>query len=57
MTFETYFEKARRRLRGDLETFMASKRGDVAHLRPWGVDALRRLKAGEGRAGSGGARP
>jgi geranylgeranyl diphosphate synthase type I len=45
MTFETYFEKARRRLRGDLETFMASKRGDVAHLRPWGVDALRRLKA------------
>jgi geranylgeranyl diphosphate synthase type I len=43
MTFETYFQKARRRLQDDLEVFMASKRRDVARLRPWGADALRRL--------------
>ena len=43
MTFEIFFEKARRRLREDLERFMASKRADVARLRPWGPDALRRL--------------
>jgi geranylgeranyl diphosphate synthase type I len=45
MTFETYFQKTRRRLQDDLATFMTSKRGDVARLRPWGADALKRLAA------------
>jgi len=45
MTFETYFARARKGLRDDLTAFMASKRGDVARLRPWGPDALRRLTA------------
>ena len=45
MTFETYFARARKSLQDDLTSFMASKRGDVARLRPWGPDALRRLTA------------
>jgi geranylgeranyl diphosphate synthase type I len=45
MTFETYFERVRRGLQADLAAYLGSKRGDVARLRPWGPDALRRLTA------------
>jgi len=44
MTFEAYFGAAGKRLRGDLTAFLAAKSGDVAHLRPWGRDVLRRLR-------------
>jgi geranylgeranyl diphosphate synthase type I len=43
MTFEAYFDRTRKALRRDLEAFIASKRDDVAALRPWGSDVLRRL--------------
>lgn len=43
MTFEAYFGAAKKRLRGDLGAFLAAKRADVAHLRPWGTDVLGRL--------------
>ena len=43
MTFEAYFDRARKALRDDLGTFIAAKRGDVAALRPWGGDVLGRL--------------
>jgi geranylgeranyl diphosphate synthase, type I len=45
MTFEAYFERVHQRLQDDLGAFMASKRGDVGRLRPWGPDALLRLTA------------
>jgi geranylgeranyl diphosphate synthase type I len=45
MTFEAYFDRATKRLREDLSEFLAAKRGDVARLRPWGPDVLRRLEA------------
>ena len=43
MTFEAFFDRARKALRDDLGTFIAAKRGDVAALRPWGGDVLGRL--------------
>jgi geranylgeranyl diphosphate synthase type I len=49
MTFEAYFDRVRRRLRDDLAAFAGGKRGDVARLRPWGPDALRRLTAFTGK--------
>ncbi len=45
MTFESYFDRATGRLRDDLGAFLAAKRGDVARLRPWGLDVLKRLEA------------
>ena len=45
MTFEGYFAESRKRLERDLGAFLASKRGDVARLRPWGRDVLDRLGA------------
>ncbi len=45
MTFEAFFASAGRRLRRDLDEFLAAKRGDLAGLRPWGSDVLRRLGA------------
>jgi len=44
MTSGAYFDRSRRRLRADLGTFLAAKRDDVARLRPWGRDILRRLE-------------
>jgi geranylgeranyl diphosphate synthase type I len=44
MTFETYFDRSRRRLRADLTAFLGAKRDEVARLRPWGGDVLRRLE-------------
>lgn len=43
MTFDGYFEKTRKRLLSDLNEFLAAKRKDVAGLKPWGTDVLRRL--------------
>jgi geranylgeranyl diphosphate synthase type I len=43
MTFEAYFDRARTRLCGDLAVFLVSKSAEVADLRPWGRDVLRRL--------------
>lgn len=43
MTFASYFENARKRLRDDLTGFLAAKRRDVARLGPWGGDVVRRL--------------
>ena len=45
MTFEAFFRAAGERLRNDLAAFLAAKRPDVARIRPWGPDALRRLEA------------
>lgn len=45
MTFEAFFAAAGRRLRLDLDAFLAAKRDDLAGVRPWGSDALRRLGA------------
>ncbi|MGZ5496539.1 MAG: polyprenyl synthetase family protein, partial [Candidatus Aminicenantales bacterium] len=44
MTFDRYFGQAKRRLRDDVTAFLASKRGDVSRLRPWGPDVLQRLR-------------
>ncbi len=44
MTFDTYFGLAKKRLRDDVTAFLASKRADVAGLRPWGPDVLERLR-------------
>jgi len=43
MTFENYFQKARTRLLDDLDEFLSAKRRDLAGLRPWGSDVIRRL--------------
>lgn len=43
MTYETYFRGARRRLLADLQAFLSRKRDELAFLRPWGSDVLRRL--------------
>ncbi len=43
MTFDTYFERTRTRLLNDLDEFLSAKRKDVAGLKPWGGDVLRRL--------------
>ncbi len=45
MTFQTYFGRARGRLRADLGRFLDSKRKDFFALKPWGRDVLRRLGA------------
>jgi geranylgeranyl diphosphate synthase type I len=49
MTIESFLGKARQRLRHDLRSFLAAKRADVAHVRPWGGDVLRRLDAFTGK--------
>lgn len=43
MTFDSYFEKTRKRLLSDLDEFLAAKRKDMAGLKPWGGDVIRRL--------------
>lgn len=43
MTFDSYFRKTKDRLRDDLDRFLSAKRKDVARLKPWGCDVLRRL--------------
>jgi geranylgeranyl diphosphate synthase type I len=43
MTLETYFERTRIRLLKDLDEFLSAKRKDLAGMRPWGGDVLRRL--------------
>jgi geranylgeranyl diphosphate synthase type I len=45
MTFSAYFGRTRRRLLEDLDRFLAAKRKDLAPLRPWGRDVIRRLAA------------
>ncbi len=44
MTFEAYFRLAKKYLGRDVTAFLASKRDDVAGLRPWGPDVLERLR-------------
>jgi geranylgeranyl diphosphate synthase, type I len=44
MTIEVYFRKTKQLLRKDLDAFLSAKKKDVARLRPWGRDVLRRLK-------------
>ncbi|MBE0713719.1 MAG: polyprenyl synthetase family protein [Candidatus Aminicenantes bacterium] len=43
MTFESYFQKTRKRLINDLDEFLAAKRKDMSGLKPRGTDVLRRL--------------
>jgi geranylgeranyl diphosphate synthase type I len=43
MTYTAYFGRTRRRLLEDLDRFLAAKRKDLAPLRPWGRDVIRRL--------------
>jgi geranylgeranyl diphosphate synthase type I len=44
VTFAGYFGLAKKRLERDVTAFLASKREDVAGLRPWGPDVLERLR-------------
>jgi len=43
MTFDSYFRKAKERLRDDLDRFLSAKRKDMTRVEPWGRDVLRRL--------------
>jgi geranylgeranyl diphosphate synthase type I len=43
MTFDSYFEKTRKRLLSDLDEFLSAKRKGLAGLKPWGGDVIRRL--------------
>lgn len=43
MTYETYFRGARQKLLADLQAVLGRKREELAALRPWGSDVLRRL--------------
>jgi geranylgeranyl diphosphate synthase type I len=43
MTFDRYFRGTKERLLRDLDAFLSAKRKDVALIKPWGRDVLRRL--------------
>jgi len=43
MKFEAFFDRTKARLSDDVAAFLASKRANMAGLRPWGPDVLERL--------------
>ncbi len=43
MTFETYFERTRKKLLKFLDGFLESKKAELEHLEPWGADVIHRL--------------